>query len=194
MSIRNPFAKVVWWFLIWKEIHMKSLRQIAGTFDWTGIAPIPGVCPGVKPDGSITSLPQVSLNAGRKALLDYFNNGWALTEVLFSALVSEEAFHHRPYHKLRHPMIFYYVHPVALYVNKLRVAGLLDGPVNAHFERLFETGVDEMRWDDLHEGNQDIWPPLKEAHAYRRQVYSILRDLIETHPLVDRPITQESPL
>jgi 5-histidylcysteine sulfoxide synthase/putative 4-mercaptohistidine N1-methyltranferase len=136
----------------------------------------------------------VSLNAGRKALLDYFNNGWALTEVLFSALVSEEAFHHRPYHKLRHPMIFYYVHPVALYVNKLRVAGLLDGPVNAHFEQLFETGVDEMRWDDLHEGNQDIWPPLKEVHAYRRQVYGILRDLIETHPLVDRPITQESPL
>jgi hypothetical protein len=28
----------------------------------------------------------------------------------------------------------------ALYVNKLRVAGLLDAPINAHYERIFETG------------------------------------------------------
>jgi len=174
---------------------MKPLRQTETTHapaHWTGPVPTPGACPGVKADGSIHSLPQVSLKAGRKALLDYFNNGWALTEVLFSGLAGEEAFYRRPYHKLRHPMIFYYVHPVALYVNKLRVAGLLDGPVNADFEQLFETGVDEMRWDDLHEGNPDIWPLLAEAQAYRRQVYDIIRKLIETHPLLDEPITQES--
>jgi len=31
-----------------------------------------------------------------------------------------------------------------LYVNKFRVAGLMDKPINAYFEALFETGVDEV--------------------------------------------------
>jgi hypothetical protein len=33
----------------------------------------------------------------------------------------------------------------ALYVNKLRVAGLLDAPINAHYERIFETGEKEQK-------------------------------------------------
>jgi hypothetical protein len=41
----------------------------------------------------------------------YFENGWALTEILFSGLASEEAFFRPPYHGLRHPFIFYYTHP-----------------------------------------------------------------------------------
>ncbi len=143
------------------------------------------------------SMPQVSLSASRRELLDYFNNGWELTEMLFSGLAGEEAFYRRPYHQLRHPMIFYYAHPVAVYVNKLRVAGILDKPVNAEFEQLFEVGVDEMRWDDLHEGNQTIWPELSEVISYRKQVYNIICDLINKHPLLDNshlPITQESPM
>lgn len=31
----------------------------------------------------------------------------------------------QPAHGLRHPLIFYYGHPAALYVNKLRAAGIL---------------------------------------------------------------------
>lgn len=147
--------------------------------------------------GAMASLPQVSLLANRKAILDYFDNGWALTELLFSGLANEEAFYRRPYHQLRHPMIFYYGHPVALYVNKLRVAGLLDAPVNAELEKLFETGVDEMRWDDLYDGRQDIWPGVETVRTYRQQVYQIIRQLIETHPLLadeHLPITQASPM
>ena len=146
---------------------------------------------------TITSLPQVRLGAGRKDILDYFNNSWALTDVLFSGLANEEAFYRRPYHQLRHPMIFYYGHPVVLYINKLRVAGLLERPLNAEFEKLFETGVDEMRWDDLHEGSQHIWPSVAEVNAYRKQAYALIRGLIETHPLLEPehlPITQESPM
>ncbi len=142
-----------------------------------------------------TSLPQVSCAASRQELLAYFDNTWTLTEVLFSGLASDEAYYVRPYHQLRHPMIFYYGHPVALYVNKLRVAGLLTAPVNAEFEVLFETGVDEMRWDDLHEGNQEIWPSVAEVREYRRTVYGIIKNLIETHPLLEPqhlPITQAS--
>ncbi len=53
-----------------------------------------------------------------------------------------------PVHGLRHPQIFYYGHTPCLYINKLRVAGVLDKPVNAYFESIFEVGVDEMLWDD----------------------------------------------
>lgn len=152
--------------------------------------------PRAQPRGAMRSLPQLGLNSTRAQVLEYFENTWALTEMLFSGLASEEAFYRRPAHQLRHPMIFYYAHPVALYVNKLRVAGLLDKPVRPEFEALFETGVDEMRWDDLHE-EQEIWPPLSEVKAYRREVYALIRAIIEHHPLLEpqhMPITQDSPL
>jgi 5-histidylcysteine sulfoxide synthase/putative 4-mercaptohistidine N1-methyltranferase len=148
-------------------------------------------------DETLASLPQISLHATRAQILAYFRNGWMLTEMLFSGLANEEAFYRRPYHQLRHPLIFYYAHPVVLYVNKLRVAGLLDQPVNAHFEALFEVGVDEMRWDDLHEGEAHLWPTVDEVRAYRAQAYDVIVRLIETHPLLapeHLPITQASPM
>jgi len=80
----------------------------------------------------------------RSQVKAYFDNGWVLTELLFAALTEEEAFYRPPYHGLRHPLIFYYVHPAVLFVNKLHVAGLLDSTPNAYFERIFETGVDEI--------------------------------------------------
>jgi 5-histidylcysteine sulfoxide synthase/putative 4-mercaptohistidine N1-methyltranferase len=140
-----------------------------------------------------SSLRLLHLGAGRQALLHYFDNTWGLTESLFSALTSEEAYFLRPYHKTRHPLIFYYAHPVTFYVNKLLVAGLIDAPINQHFEVLFETGVDEMSWDDLHEGDEMVWPALQEVVDYRKTVYSLVRDLIKTHPIFDAPITMDSP-
>lgn len=140
-----------------------------------------------------SSLRLLTLTAGRDAILHYFENTWGLTESLFSALTCEEAYYRRPYHKTRHPLIFYYAHPVTFYVNKLLVAGVIQEPVNAHFEVLFETGVDEMSWDDLHEGDQNIWPALEEVIDYRRTVYHLVRSLIKTHPVFDSPITMDSP-
>lgn len=141
----------------------------------------------------LKSLPLLHLQAGRAAVLSYFENTWALTESLFSALVSEEAFFIRPYHKTRHPLIFYYTHPVCFYVNKLLVSGFIAEPVNPALELLFETGVDEMNWDDLHEGKNDIWPTLDEVKAYRAQVYGLVHDIIEQHPALEQPITPDSP-
>lgn len=141
----------------------------------------------------VSSLKLVDTRAGREGLLHYFDNTWALTETLFSALTSEEAYYLRPYHKTRHPLIFYYCHPVTFYINKLLVAGILTEPVNKHFEVLFETGVDEMSWDDLHEGDQSIWPPLQDVIDYRQTVRGIVRHLIQTHPAFDGPITMDSP-
>ena len=140
-----------------------------------------------------SSLRLLQLDAGRQAFLHYFENTWGLTESLFSALTSEEAYFLRPYHKTRHPLIFYYAHPVTFYVNKLLVAGLIEAPINQHFEVLFETGVDEMSWDDLHEGDQLVWPSLEEVVDYRKTVYMLVRELIETHPAFDAPITMDSP-
>ena len=125
-----------------------------------------------------------------------FDNGWTLTELLFAGLQGEEAFYRPPYHHLRHPMIFYYCHPAALYINKLRVAGLIDAPLNPYFERIFETGVDEMRWDDMAK-NEMLWPSFAEAHTYRQQVYATVSELIATHPdLADGhpPIGMDHPL
>jgi len=162
---------------------------------WTGTPP--DRCPGVQADGTLTSLRLPDLRRCTRAeVLDYFDNGWTLTEVLFSGLASEASFYRPPYHQLRHPMIFYYCHPAALYINKLRVAGLVDQPLDAYYERLFETGVDEMRWDDMSK-NEMLWPGIREVNDYRRQVYRIVRDLIEAHSGLasgHAPITQDDRL
>jgi 5-histidylcysteine sulfoxide synthase len=132
----------------------------------------------------------------RSEVKAYFDNGWLLTELLFAALTGEEPFYRPPYHGLRHPLIFYYVHPAVLFVNKLHVAGLLDTTPNAYFERIFETGVDEMSWDDLSK-NEMEWPDIAACREYRRQVYRIVATLIDTHEgLADghAPITMDSPL
>ena len=141
--------------------------------------------------GQAASAALLNLNAGRDSVLAYFENTWSLTETLFSALVNDEAFYRRAYHKLRHPMVFYYAHPASLYVNKLLVSGLIKEPVNKEFELLFESGVDEMTWDQLHEGKRDIWPPMDQVRDYRRQVYDLIRDLIANHPALAEPINQE---
>ncbi|CAN0182009.1 unnamed protein product [Ectocarpus sp. 6 AP-2014] len=108
-----------------------------------------------------------------------------LTESLFAGLQSEEAFLLRPLHGLRHPLIFYYGHAATLYVNKLRAAGILQAreraPVNAYFEALLETGVDEMAWDDVGNDNME-WPTLQEVHAYRQQVYRVVSSVIQAAP------------
>lgn len=149
--------------------------------DWyTGKLPKLGMCPGMSKDGYLYSLPQIAFTNGtftKQQLQDYFDNTWTLTEVLMASLQGEEAFMRPPYHDLRHPMIFYYGHPAVLYVNKLRVAGLLKDPVNPYFESIFETGVDEMSWDDLSK-NRMPWPSVAEVHQYRKTVYNLVTKLI----------------
>eukprot|EP00960_Hanusia_phi_P069606 767132-Hanusia_phi.AAC.6 len=145
-------------------------------FWWTGKPPVHGVCPGVDVNGKITSLPLPDCEKGtRQSLLDYFDNTWTLTEVLFSGLMGKEVFLRSPWHQLRHPLIFYYGHVACLYINKFRVAGLLKEGVNEYMEQIMETGVDEMSWDDLSK-NEMEWPELREVTEYRRTVYNIVKD------------------
>ncbi len=141
---------------------------------YTGIHP--ASAPGMAADNTLSSLKLVSCHASRRELQEYFDNGWALTEMLFSGL-KEGALYARAPHKLRHPMVFYYAHPPALYVNKLRVAGLISHAINPEFEALFETGVDEMRWDEMHEGKED-WPDTQAVRAYRQEIYELVKRII----------------
>ena len=74
--------------------------------------------------------------------------------------------------RLRLPLVFYVAHPSSVYVNKLLLGGVIDVSVvccvhyvacmeyastfvpllqkrvNLDYEIMFETGVDEMSWDD----------------------------------------------
>merc|ERR1719223_410755 len=145
----------------------------------------PSVCPGSDANGTIRSLPLPKLDAvTREEAKDYFDNSWTLYETLFAGLEGEEGFYRPPPHGLRHPQIYYYGHTACLYINKLRVSGVLPKPVNAYFESIFEVGVDEMLWDDMHK-NDMLWPTVKEVHEYRRQVYDVVVDAILKHPSLD---------
>jgi hypothetical protein len=62
--------------------------------------------------------------ATREEVLDYFRNTWALTETLFSSLANDSVFYMVP-DSLRRPLIFYFGHPAALYINKGHQAGLV---------------------------------------------------------------------
>ncbi|MBC7660705.1 MAG: 5-histidylcysteine sulfoxide synthase [Chitinophagaceae bacterium] len=164
---------------------------------WTGPNPLEARKKKPYADGRITALPIPNLQTCTRAELQaYFDNGWMLTELLFACLVDEEGFYRPPYHNLRHPLIFYYTHPAVLYINKLHVAGLIGTTIHPYHERLFETGVDEMSWDDLSK-NEMEWPDLEHSYNYRKQTYQIVSKVIATHPgLADghAPITPESPL
>uniref|UniRef100_K3X307 Sulfatase-modifying factor enzyme domain-containing protein n=1 Tax=Globisporangium ultimum (strain ATCC 200006 / CBS 805.95 / DAOM BR144) TaxID=431595 RepID=K3X307_GLOUD len=138
----------------------------------------PGMCPETHTLSSI-AMPNLK-TCTREKMLDYFDNTWALTDALFSSLQGEDAFTTPPPHQLRHPLIFYYGHPTVFWVNKFVVSGLLPGPVNQHFENIFEVGVDEMRWDDMSK-NEMEWPTVAEVTEYRREVYGIMRDILSTH-------------
>jgi len=161
--------------------HLKGQFQDSW---WTGLAP--HLCPGFDAKkNELHALPLVNaVKSTRQEVLDYFNNTWTLTELLFQSLKFETAYMNPPYHGLRHPLIFYYGHPAVLFVNKLRLAGLLNTPVDLYLEKVLETGVDEMSWDDMSK-NEMSWPSIESVHAYRKKIYELIKNLILTHPDLD---------
>src|SRR5437764_1184481 len=111
---------------------------------WTGASPLKSGCPGLGADGKLHSLRMPNLKScTRQQVLDYFQNTWALTELLFASLKSHDAFYSPPYHRLRHTHIFYYGHPAVLYNNTLRIFGL-SSCIPTASAYVSQTGVDEM--------------------------------------------------
>lgn len=137
----------------------------------------------------------VLLNTGhvepkREEIRDYLHKTFLLEEQLYETLVDDAAFYLRP-ETLRHPLVFYYGHTAAFFINKLSLANLIPQRVNPKFESIFAVGVDEMSWDDLNEANYD-WPSIDDVRQYRQTVLSLLDDLISSLTL-DLPLTWESP-
>ena len=79
---------------------------------------------------------------------------------------------------MRHPLIFYFGHTSAFFINKFIDKGLIAKRVNESYERMFAVGVDEMDWDDLNEAHYD-WPTVAEAKAYRKQVRQVVMEIID---------------
>ncbi|XP_067679037.1 uncharacterized protein [Haliotis asinina] len=142
---------------------------------------------------TFTSLKPLDLSTCTKQEIKlYFENSYDLNESLFTALKDESAFYKCP-DRLRLPLIFYFAHTASVYVNKLLLAGFIKDRVNVEFETMFETGVDEMSWDDTENyrmGGQFIWPSLDEVVAYRRKVRNLILDQIDNTPLT-LPVTMD---
>ena len=128
--------------------------------------------------------------AKRREIMAYFQACWRRYESLFETIADERAYFQKA-DPLRHPLIFYYGHTAVFYINKLKLAKLIDSRVDAKLESIFAVGVDEMCWDDLDEAHYD-WPSLKQTQSYRDEVYRIVSELIDTMPLT-LPIGWESP-
>ncbi|CAG5135894.1 unnamed protein product [Candidula unifasciata] len=130
----------------------------------------------------------------KQQITDYFNNSYDLNESIFLGLKDETVFYKCP-DRLRLPLVFYYGHTAAVYVNKLMLVGLIKERINLDFETIFETGVDEMSWDDTENyrmGGSYKWPAMSKVVEYRRAVRNLILKVIEDTPLV-LPVTMESP-
>ncbi|BDY04969.1 5-histidylcysteine sulfoxide synthase [Ferrimonas sp. YFM] len=126
----------------------------------------------------------------RQQLKEYFANTWRLYEKLFEVIADDQAYYLKA-EPLRHPLIFYFGHTATFFINKLKLAGIIDSRINPEFESMFAVGVDEMSWDDLDEANYQ-WPSVDQVREYRDAVFVRVNQVIDTMPL-SLPVTQDQP-
>jgi len=138
----------------------------------------------------IPTLTGVDSEEKRREIKDYFQFCYKRYESLFNLVAKEEAYFQKA-DPLRHPIIFYYGHTATFFINKLKLANIIDRRIDPKLESIFAVGVDEMSWDDLNEKHY-TWPTLKETQCYRDSVYVLVSELIDTMPL-ELPLTWESP-
>lgn len=126
----------------------------------------------------------------RQEIKAYFQETYKRYESLFNIVADEKAYFQKA-DTLRHPIIFYYGHTATFFINKFKLAKIIDKRVDPKLESIFAVGVDEMSWDDLNDAHYK-WPTLIETQTYRDNVYQVVNHLIDTLPL-ELPITEESP-
>jgi len=126
----------------------------------------------------------------RQEIKAYFQQCYKRYESLFDLIADDKAYFQKA-DPLRHPIIFYYGHTATFFINKFKLAKIIDERIDPKLESIFAVGVDEMSWDDLNEKHYE-WPTLKETQAYRDRVYDLVSDLIDKLPLA-LPITESSP-
>lgn len=127
----------------------------------------------------------------RQEILAYFHDSFTLYESLFECLASDDAFYTRA-NTLRQPLIFYYGHTSAFFINKLNVANLIDERVDPQIESTLAIGVDEMSWDDLNDDNYD-WPTPAQVKEHRDKTREIIDRFIRECDF-SLPIDWNSPM
>jgi 5-histidylcysteine sulfoxide synthase/putative 4-mercaptohistidine N1-methyltranferase len=141
----------------------------------------------------ISQTPNIAIgdiNKKRAEIKQYFNQTFDTYEKLFEVIIDEKGYFEKA-DKLRHPLVFYFGHTATFFVNKLRVAKIIDDRVCADMEAMLAIGVDEMSWDDLNEDNYD-WPEVAEVQNYRNAVRTLVNSLIDQLPL-ELPIKWQDP-
>lgn len=126
----------------------------------------------------------------RQEIRDYFLKTWAIDELLYTQLKSEDVFYMRG-DPLRHILLFYLGHTAVFFINKLYLAKIIDRRINPRFESVFAIGVDEMSWDDLDNNHYD-WPPVSEVRVYRDKAKELILNVID-HTSLEMPIDWNSP-
>lgn len=121
----------------------------------------------------------------------YFENSWTLNEVLFSSIQSDETFFLSP-DPLRNPLIFYFGHTAAFYINKLKLAGLIKESVHQEWDHLFAVGVDPNLPQNLEVSA--YWPTVDEVRAYRNSIYNIIHEVIDQIDFNNCSFDPSSPL
>lgn len=134
--------------------------------------------------------PIVITNLQKESLLDYFRHTWAVYDWLFSSIKETATYYEAP-DPLRNPLIFYWGHTAAFYINKLVAAGLLEKGIDAHYEELFAKGVDPSLPEHL--AVHDLWPSVEAVNSYRQQVKQTVEACIDaqTYPVT---VTETHPL
>ena len=126
----------------------------------------------------------------RQEIKTYFQRCYKRYESLFDIVADEKAYFQKA-DELRHPIIFYYGHTATFFINKLKLAKIIDERIDPKLESIFAVGVDEMSWDDLNEKHYE-WPTLSQTQTYRDKVYKVVSGLIDRLPL-ELPVTEDSP-
>jgi 5-histidylcysteine sulfoxide synthase/putative 4-mercaptohistidine N1-methyltranferase len=127
----------------------------------------------------------------RQEILQYFQKTWAIDELLYTQLKSDEVFYHRG-DPLRHVLLFYFGHTAVFFINKLFLAKQIENRINPEFESIFAIGVDEMSWDDLNEKHYN-WPDVDAVRDYRHRAKQLIETVILSSTL-SLPITWNDPL
>src|SRR5579864_598444 len=99
----------------------------------------------------------------RDTLIRWFREGRARSREIF-AIPKSEAYYDRPI-PLRNPIVFYEGHLPAFAVNTLLKLALKQPPLDAHYEILFERGIDPHSIDAA-KPTSDQWPSRDDVLAY----------------------------
>lgn len=144
---------------------------------------------------SLTSKYTNLSKATKAEVLEYFHNSWNLTDTLFTGLKNDSVYFMVP-DRLRRPLTFYFAHVASTYINKLELAGLLPH-VDFYMQKLYETGVDEMSWDDMDAMQEEDfkWPDLSEAIEFKEKAKLAIERVIEDMtPCNEKAVTMDDPL